>query len=347
MQYPSLKELPPPPEGKTGWPWTEESAPLPETMPDGTPWPRITVVTPSFNQGPFIEETIRSVLLQGYPDVEYLVFDGGSTDNTLDIIKKYGKWIEHWESTPDRGQSHAINKGFKRASGDIVGWINSDDVYCKDAFCIAAQWLSKEDGVYFIYGDCHVVGEKGDKIDYYKGKFYPSQDFRAYWNHYVPQPSVFFLRDVIHEVGLLDEGLDLVMDYDFWLRCSLKYFLYYTNEVMACFRIHGVSKTSVHKESFDLELDRAVRRYWGNPFSVAYLKYWLSRNRFRSGILRWRAYRAMQQGKHKECLKHMAKSIAYYPPFFLGRRFYDMENLRARILPLLSGITFSGSKRPR
>ncbi|MBW1999565.1 MAG: glycosyltransferase [Deltaproteobacteria bacterium] len=345
MHCPRLQDLPSPQACKTGWPWTEESPPVPETMQDGSPWPKITIITPSFNQSAFIEETIRSVLLQGYPDIQYMIFDGGSTDNSVDIIKKYEKWIEYWESKPDRGQSHAINKGFTKARGEIVAWINSDDFYCQNAFCTSAGWLSKEEGIYFIYGDCHVIDEEGGRIDYYKGKFYSSQDFKAYWKHYIPQPSAFFLSDVIRDVGLLDEGLDFVMDYDFWLRCSLKYFLYYTNEAIANFRIHAVSKTSAHKESFDVELDRAVRRYWGKPLSPAYWRYWFSRNRFRSGVLRWNAYKAMQQGNLKKCLEQIIKSIIYYPPFFLDRKFYRRDNLKDKYLPFLSGLMFPGSKR--
>src|SRR5262245_50300660 len=114
MKCPAVAELPPPPSGKTGWPWTDETPPLPSTQPDGSPWPRISIVTPSYNQSEFIEETIRSVLLQGYPDLEYIIIDGGSTDQSLDIIRKYARWLAYWISEKDRGQSHAINKGFER-----------------------------------------------------------------------------------------------------------------------------------------------------------------------------------------------------------------------------------------
>jgi len=120
MRCPRLKDLPSPPHGKKGWPWTEETPPLPDTMPDGRPWPRISIVTPSYNQAEFIEETIRSVLLQGYPDIEYIIIDGGSTDGSVKIIKKYEPWLTYWVSEPDRGQSHAINKGMKRATGEIL-----------------------------------------------------------------------------------------------------------------------------------------------------------------------------------------------------------------------------------
>src|SRR5439155_19891425 len=121
-----LSVLPPPPRGKTGWPWTEESTPVAEAIKNGASWPRISIVTPSYNQGHFIEETIRSVLLQGYPNLEYIVMDGGSKDGTLSILRKYEHAIDFYTSAPDKGQAEAINKGFARASGDILAWLNSD-----------------------------------------------------------------------------------------------------------------------------------------------------------------------------------------------------------------------------
>src|SRR4051812_31180515 len=124
MKCPSLAELPPPPPGAAGWPWTEESSGLEEG-----PWPRVSIVTPSYMQGDFLEETIRSVLLQGYPDLEYFIIDGGSTDRSVEIIRRYEPWLAGWVSEKDAGQPAAVNKGWNRASGDILAYINSDDWY--------------------------------------------------------------------------------------------------------------------------------------------------------------------------------------------------------------------------
>ena len=123
----TLQDLPAPPEGKTGWPWTEQTEVLPDKMPDGSDWPRISIVTPNYNYGHFIEETIRSILLQGYPNLEYIIIDGASTDNSIEIIKKYEKWVSYWVSEKDTGQSNAINKGLERCTGEFFNWINSDD----------------------------------------------------------------------------------------------------------------------------------------------------------------------------------------------------------------------------
>ncbi len=128
MQCPNLAQLPPVPD-REGWPWTEETPQLPERMADGSPWPCISVVTPSYNQGQYIEETIRSVLLQGYPNLEYIVMDGGSSDNSLEIIQRYSPWLTYWTSERDEGQADAINKGFERANGKLIAWLNSDDIY--------------------------------------------------------------------------------------------------------------------------------------------------------------------------------------------------------------------------
>src|SRR6476620_5462323 len=133
MRCPDLQELPPPPPGKTGWPWTEASASLPDARPDGIPWPRISIVTPSFNQAQFLEATLRSVLLQGYPDLEYFVLDGKSNDGSVEIIKKYAPWLAYWVSERDGGQSAAINRGLTMSSGLLTTWINSDDMLYRDA----------------------------------------------------------------------------------------------------------------------------------------------------------------------------------------------------------------------
>src|SRR5205814_7869126 len=134
MRCPTLTELPPPPSDKTGWPWTVETPTAPPVRPDESSWPRISIVTPSYNHGEFIEETIRSILLQGYPDLEYIIIDGGSTDQSSEIIQKYAFWLTFWVSEKDRGQAHAINKGLSRSTGTIFQWINSDDVVLIGAF---------------------------------------------------------------------------------------------------------------------------------------------------------------------------------------------------------------------
>lgn len=163
MQCPSLNELPLPVADKRGWPWTEESLPLPETMADGKPWPRISIVTPSYNQGRFLEETLRSVLLQGYPDLEYIVIDGGSTDESGEIIRKYEAWLTYWVSERDQGQSDAINKGWRRCTGDIIVWLNSDDGYAPNALCEVARAFQANAFPAMVYGQEIVMDHQGNR----------------------------------------------------------------------------------------------------------------------------------------------------------------------------------------
>src|SRR5215831_12852093 len=164
MRCPKLSELPAPPSGKTGWPWTEEGQRLPDQMPDGCPWPLISVVTPSLNQGKFIEETIRSVLLQGYPELDYIIIDGGSTDGSVEVIKKYEPWLTYWVSEPDRGQSHAINKGWQRACGEIVAWLNSDDTYNRGALRCAVEAFRYNTAVGMVYSDMNYIDVSSNVI---------------------------------------------------------------------------------------------------------------------------------------------------------------------------------------
>lgn len=139
MPTPTLTDLPAPPPNRIGWPWTVGSPFLPPTQPNGLPWPRISIVTPSYNQGQYLEETLRSVLLQGYPNLEYFVMDGGSTDESRAILERYAPWLTHWESKRDQGQAHAINKGLARATGQIAAYLNSDDLYLQGALAHVGQ----------------------------------------------------------------------------------------------------------------------------------------------------------------------------------------------------------------
>jgi glycosyltransferase involved in cell wall biosynthesis len=152
-------ELAPSPKGRTRWPWTEKSSPLSAAMLDGSAWPRISIVTPSYNQGQFLEETIRSFLLQNYPNYEYFVMDGGSQDQSVGIIKKYQSRISYWVSQPDHGQAGAIEKGFALSSGDILAYINSDDFYIPNAFAPIANAFQRHRDVDWLIGQSIVVDE--------------------------------------------------------------------------------------------------------------------------------------------------------------------------------------------
>lgn len=236
-----LSDLPPPGKERTGWPWTE-SSPVPPVDDEKLNWPRISIITPSFNQGEYIEETIRSVLLQGYPNLEYIVVDGGSSDNTLEILRKYGQFLR-WISEPDNGQTDAINKGLKICTGDILAYLNSDDVYLPGVFFKIAEVFKSDPEIMMVYGDIIHIDKNSNEIERHITGLI---DFQKYLMgmFYIPQPTVFFRKDSFTKVGYFDDSLHLAMDYDYWLRILLKNEAKYIPEPLAKARIYADAKSS-------------------------------------------------------------------------------------------------------
>jgi glycosyltransferase involved in cell wall biosynthesis len=247
VHCPTLAELPPPPRGKSGWPWTVETPPLPAARPDGSAWPRISIVTPSYNQGQFIEETIRSVLLQGYPDLEYIIIDGGSTDQTVEIIKKYAPWLTYWVSEKDRGQPHAINKGFDKATGEIGAYLNSDDFYLPGALPYTAESFSR-------LGWDLLIG----RTDF---RYVPSWRYlrRSWWLHHarvlplpffighqrygISQESTFWSLKKFQRLRF-DEDLNFCLDLDWYCRIARGATIALSSRKIGVFRLHSQSKTA-------------------------------------------------------------------------------------------------------
>jgi glycosyltransferase involved in cell wall biosynthesis len=236
-------------------------------MPD---LPRITVITPSYNQGAYIRQTIASVLSQGYPDLEYIVIDGGSTDGTLDVLNSYNGLI-HWLSEPDRGQSHAINKGFRIASGDVIGILNSDDLYEPAALLRVGRFFSQHPQACWLTGKCRTVDRDNREIrrliTLYKNSMLPSRSFYLFTIiNYMSQPATFWRREVLDTVGYFDEDWHYAMDYDYLLRIGKRYKLWFLNQYLARFRIHNVSKTgSLPERQFEADL-AAARKHVHSPF---------------------------------------------------------------------------------
>jgi glycosyltransferase involved in cell wall biosynthesis len=248
LSTPTLDDLPSPPEDKTGWPWTEQTEPLPETQPDGAPWPKISVVTPSYNQGPFIEETIRSILLQGYPNLEYIVIDGGSTDESVEIIKKYDPWIDYWVSEEDNGQTHAINKGLNLCSGSIFNWINSDDFLSAGALKTIGGSMADVDmlaGCAWCFGEGKKWARETKNMDFknmLKGFFGEGT---------YTQQGVWMKTQKVKECGGLDESFEYTMDQDLYYRYLRKYKrVMYINDRIAYFRHHENAKTAKNVNGF-------------------------------------------------------------------------------------------------
>lgn len=208
--------------------------------------PTITVITPSYNQGNFIRQTVESVLSQGYPLLEYIVMDGGSTDDTLTVLEPYRQRLT-LISEPDRGQTDAINKGLHRATGEIVCWLNSDDFFLPNALLTVGRYFAEHSDVNWLTADCLIVGESGQLIQQpirqYK-KLLRALSHHAYLGltNAVCQPATFWRRTVHERIGYLDESLHFTMDYDFWLRLAQESRPAILTQPMSAFRIHGLSK---------------------------------------------------------------------------------------------------------
>jgi len=223
--------------------------------------PSISIVTPTLNQRRFIGATIDSVLQQGYPDLEYLVVDGGSTDGTQELLSTYGGELR-WISQAGSGQTAAINQGWQLTSGEVIAWINSDDVYAPEALRRVGEYFQSHPEVDIVYGDCDMIDADGQFL-----KMYPTQSFdfaelvRATIN-FVPQPATFLRRGVVEKTGPLDESLSYVMDFDYWLRAGLQHDIRYLPERLAALRVHATAKSIAHLGKFAVELVQVYQSFF-------------------------------------------------------------------------------------
>ena len=233
--------------------------------------PLVSIVTPSFNQAAYLEETIQSVLAQDYPNIEYLIIDGGSQDGSIDIIKRYDDRLAYWVSEPDQGQTDAINKGFERSRGEILAWINSDDTYLPHAVSEAVEFLSKHPDIGMVYGDANLIDTHGRVI----GKFPARQtDYARLRRGYVhiPQQASFFRGALWQQVGPLDTSFYFAMDYDLWVRLARLAPLQYYPHLWANFRLHDTGKSVVDDDRCWPEMLRVHYRDGGSGFSQLVLK---------------------------------------------------------------------------
>lgn len=265
--------------------------------------PLVSVITPSYNQGAFLRDAIESVLAQDYPQIEYIVVDGGSTDCSLDILAEYADRLTY-VSEPDHGQSDAINKGFAMAHGEIVAWLNSDDVYEPGCISTAVDALRAHPDVALVYGDGYIIDKNGRK----ERVFEYTQPFDLWslvhiWD-YIMQPTTFFRKKAMDEVGGLNEELNWVMDWDLWIRLARKYDVLYLPHAMACSREYGETKTSTGNEKRLRELLTLMRKNTGEKAPYGYEIYYLS-NRLE--------HEELTQKEKEETVERLTKLIELQP----------------------------------
>ena len=242
-QPPNLTRLPIIPPGKAQWPWVDESLSLRQIHPNGRPWPRISIVTLSYNQGEFIEEAIRSVLLQRYPNLEYIVIDGGSTDGSVEIIKRYEHELAYWSSKPDGSPAAGLNKGFQHATGEILGFLNSDDFYLPGSLHKVGVFFRTHSAVDVLYGDGYMTEESGRMREPIFSDIWNLWRM-AYGTSVIVQPATFFRRKAFQKTNGLSEELSSCWDAGLWADLALSGATFdYANDFLGVFRLHSESIT--------------------------------------------------------------------------------------------------------
>ena len=314
---PGVEELPSAPPGRTGWPWTAGDAAGAESshLDSGGSWPRITVVTPSYNQGEYLEETIRSVLLQGYPNLEYFVIDGGSSDDSAAIIARYEPWLSGWVTETDDGQTHAILKGFGQATGDLLGWINSDDRLAPSALTAVARSCNGHPEAGLVHAKCSFIDAGGQPLPSHAGReFDLVETIRG--NNCVAQSSAFFRREAYERVGGLDVTLHYIMDMDLWLRLGLAADVVFVDECWSQFRRHDASKTG----QGDLAFAREIYIQAGRAFDELELPAVVlgDRNRVLANLGLRLGYRYHQVGEDREARRYALRAAWQHLPAVLS-----------------------------
>ncbi len=247
---------------------------------------KISIVIPSYNSGKYIDRALNSITSQNYSDYEIIVIDGGSKDKTLEILKSYKSTLGekfNFISEPDKGEPDAINKGMRMAKGDVIAYLDSDDVYEMDCFSIISEYFKNHD-YKWAYGKCKIIDENDKEtrsvVTKFKEVFQPHYSFNTILIFdYIAQPSVFWRREVLESVGYLDIKEKLAFDYDYWLRLGQKFEAGYIDKYLACWRSHTTSETAKAlsddlKQGLDLSVRYSQTQYFLRPFQ--YGVYWLS-----------------------------------------------------------------------
>jgi glycosyltransferase involved in cell wall biosynthesis len=271
--------------------------------------PTVSIVTPSYNQARYLEQTLCSVLEQDYPSLEYFVMDGGSNDGSVELIQKYAAKLAGWVSEKDRGQAEAINKGLRQTQGEIVAWLNSDDYYLPGALqkVVAAFAQHPESGL--VYGNVLSVDENSRAFNLQTFQPYALNDLLAF--NIISQPAVFMRRSVLEQAGLLDESYHCLLDHHLWLRMARLAPLVFIPETLAAARYHAEAKNLARPAEFGREGWRIVE--WlqaDHRFSALFAQH---KARILGGAHRFDAFYLLDGGQYAAALSHYAQAFRYHP----------------------------------
>jgi len=289
--------------------------------------PLVSIVTPSYNQAPFLEQTIRSVLEQDYPRIEYMIVDGGSTDGSVEIIKKYAERFAWWVSDRDSGQAEAINKGLRRARGEIVAWLNSDDVYLPGAVSAAVKAFEQKLQTGLVYGNVLAVDEMGHPLNllrYGDWGLAGLMEFRI-----IGQPSVFMRRQVLEQTGFLDPSYHFLLDHQLWLRMAQIAGMDYLPKTLSEARFHRQSKNVARAAEFGDEIRRIVD--WMRVQPDLALLFSKNETRIRAGAERLEAYYLLDGGQPAASLRAYGRALRLHPLTALK----DWKRITLAVLSLL------------
>lgn len=290
----------------------------------------VSIVTPSYNQAPYLEQTIQSVLEQDYPRIEYIVIDGGSTDNSIEVIKNYADRLAYWTSEKDSGQAEAINKGFAHAKGEILAWLNSDDYYMLNTVSVAVRCFEQNPDVVMVYGDMLAVDGDGRTLNLLKYKQLSLEDLLCF--QIIGQPSVFFRRSALEKAGPLEPTFHFMLDHHLWIRLAQQGRILHVPQVWSAARYHAEAKNRARAAEFGREAFRVLE--WAKKQPELEQTVSKVNRRALASAHRYDARYLLDGGQTSSALGAWFRALVIHPPTALGRM-----NLFISAILILTGLS--------